>query len=213
MLAFAAMVDKSAKSRRKRMEILRSAAAVFRKRGYYGASIDEIAGALKMTKASLYYYFKNKEEMLYSCHHYSLSLLLGLLDKVRTEYTAPEDQLRTLIRYFVRLIIDDLHGTALTGDMGALTSGHRRKIVAMRDEFDKGLRLILERGMEAGVFRRTDPKLAAFAILGAVNWIPRWFDPRGPAHSDEIADAFTHDLIDGLLNGSPNNNQAEPLVS
>ena len=66
---------------RKRVEILRSAAAAFRRRGYHGASVDEIARALHMTKGNLYYYFESKEEILYFCHDYSLDILLRLLDE------------------------------------------------------------------------------------------------------------------------------------
>ena len=61
---------------RKRIEILRAAAAVFRRRGYHGASVDQIARALKMAPGNLYYYFRNKEEILFACHQYSLDRLL-----------------------------------------------------------------------------------------------------------------------------------------
>ena len=54
----------------RRTEILKSAAAAFRRRGYHGASVDEIASALAMTKGNLYYYFKNKEEIIFACHEY-----------------------------------------------------------------------------------------------------------------------------------------------
>ena len=60
----------------RRVEILKSAAAAFRRRGYHGASVDEIASALEMTKGNLYYYFRNKEDILYACHEYSLDVLL-----------------------------------------------------------------------------------------------------------------------------------------
>jgi hypothetical protein len=52
--------------------------------------------------------------------------------------------------------------------------------------------------MQSGVFKSNDPKLLAFALFGAVNWIPRWFNPNGPATSDEIADRFADYLIAGL---------------
>jgi len=60
---------------------------------------------------------------------------------------------------------------------------------------------VLQEGMEAGVFRRGDVKLLAFAILGAVNWIPQWFDPRGSATSEEIGRAFADYLLAGLRVG------------
>jgi hypothetical protein len=52
--------------------------------------------------------------------------------------------------------------------------------------------------MASGLFAATDAKLISFAILGAVNWIPRWFDPAGPATSQQIADRFADYLIAGL---------------
>ena len=67
-----------------------------------------------------------------------------------------------------------------------------------RDRFDRGMRLILEEGIATGAFAPGDPKLVAFAMLGALNWIARWFSPAGPASSDEIATRFADYLIAGL---------------
>ena len=183
---------------RKRVEILRSAAAAFRRRGYHGASVDEIARALHMTKGNLYYYFKSKEEILYFCHDYSLDILLDLLRRTEEEGGAPEKRLRALIEAFVHMIIDELHGTALTMDLQALSPRLLRRVIARRDRFDRGIRRVLQQGMKAGAFAPGDPKLLTFAILGAVNWITRWFDPRGPARSDEIARTFADYLVAGL---------------
>ena len=101
----------------RRIEILKSAAAAFRRRGYHGASVDEIASALEMTKGNLYYYFKNKEEILFACHDYSLDMLLALMADVQAETSSPDAKLRRLVLAFVHLILDELHGTALTLDL------------------------------------------------------------------------------------------------
>src|SRR5256712_9038136 len=190
--------DRRDKVRRKRVEILRSAAAAFRRRGYHGARVEEIARALHMTKGSLYYYFGDKAEILYSCDDHPLDILLDLLARVEKEGGPPEDRLRTLILAFVHMIIDELRGTALTMDLQALSPPLLRKVIAKRDRFDRGVRRVLKEGMDEGLFTRGDPKLLAFAILGAVNWITRWFDPRGPASSDEIGQAFADYLLAGL---------------
>jgi AcrR family transcriptional regulator len=187
------------KSAKKRLEILRGAAAVFRRRGFHGASVDAIARQLRMTKGNLYYYFRNKEEILYFCHDYSVNLLLDLLERIEASDAPPAQKLRTLVIEFVHMIIDELHGTALTLDPQALSPPRLGKIIAKRDKFDRGMRRILRQGMDAGVFRSGDPKLMAFAILGAVNWIPRWFNPSGPAHSDEIAAVFADYLVAGVM--------------
>ena len=104
-----------------RVEILKSAAAAFRRRGYHGASMGEIAQALHTTKGSLYYYFKNKEEILFFCHDYSLDILLELLARVEKEGGSPADKLRELVAAFVHHILDDLRGTAMTLEFQALS--------------------------------------------------------------------------------------------
>jgi TetR/AcrR family transcriptional regulator len=204
------MKRRQARAQERRVEILKSAAAAFRHRGYHGASVDEIASALEMTKGNLYYYFRNKEEILYFCHDYSLDILLGLLDTVEADGNPPDVRLRQLVVAFVHMIIDELQGTALTLDLGALSPPLLRRVIAKRDRFDQGIRRILQEGMERGTFARGDPKLLTFAIMGAVNWISRWFDPQGRATSDEIGEAFADYLLAGLRRGR--DGPGEPAV-
>ena len=181
-----------------RVQILKSAAAAFRRLGYHGATVEEIAAALHMKKGNLYYYFRNKEEILFACHQHSLDRLHELLDGVEQSGVSPEEKLRRLIVAFVHTILDELHGTALFLDLEALSPAHLKAVIVRRDRFDRGIRKVLEEGIGTGAFAKGDAKLLAFAILGAVNWIPRWFDPRGPASSQEIADRFSDYLIAGL---------------
>jgi AcrR family transcriptional regulator len=182
---------------------MRAAASCFRRQGYHGTSVEEIAGALRMTKGNLYYYFRDKEEILYFCHDYSLDLLLDLLKRVRREERSPPGRLRRLIEAFVHMILDELHGTALTLDFGALSPPLLARVIRKRDRFDRGVREILREGMAEGAFAPGDPKLLTFAMLGAVNWITRWFDPSGPATSTEIGRVFADYLLRGLRAEEP----------
>src|SRR6516225_2300136 len=173
-----------------RVDILKSAAKAFRKLGYHGATVEQIAAALHMKKGNLYYYFKNKEEILFACHQYSLDRLTELLDKVERSASTADEKLRTLIVAFVHMILDELHGTALLLDLEALTPSHLRQVIVRRDRFEHGVRRLLLEGMELGTFAPGDAKLLAFALFGAVNWIPRWFSPQGSATSQEIGERF-----------------------
>jgi TetR/AcrR family transcriptional regulator len=186
----------------KRVEILKTAAAAFRRRGYHGASVDEIASTLAMTKGNLYYYFRNKEDILYACHDYSLNLILEVMDEIQREEIAPDEKLRKLIVAFVHLIIDELHSTALTLDLQALSPSLLKKVIARRDRFDRGLRAIIQEGIDEGRFAPADTKLVAFAIMGAVNWIPKWFDPEGAASSEQVGETFADYLLAGLRQGA-----------
>ena len=181
-----------------RVDILKSAAKAFRRLGYHGATVEQIAAALHMKKGNLYYYFKNKEEILFACHQYSLDQLMQLLDEVEHSGIAADEKLRRLIVAFVHTILDELHGTALFLELEALSPAHLKAVIVRRDAFDHGVRLVLEEGMATGVFGAGDPKLLAFALFGAVNWIPRWFNPDGPSTSQDIADLFAGFLVAGL---------------
>jgi AcrR family transcriptional regulator len=181
-----------------RIEILKSAAIAFRRLGYHGATVEQIAAALHMKKGTLYDYYRNKEEILLACHQYSLDRLLALLEEVEHSDAAPDEKLRRLIVSFVHTILDELHGTALFLDLEALSAAHREIVVARRDQFDHGMRQVIQDGVQSGVFGHIDAKLLSFAILGAVNWIPRWYNVEGPATSQEIADSFANYLIGGL---------------
>src|SRR5579872_5859531 len=87
-----------------RVDILKSAAKAFRRLGYHGATVEQIAAALHMKKGNLYYYFKNKEEILFACHQYSLDRVLQLFDDVQESHLTPTEKLRTLVAAFVHTI-------------------------------------------------------------------------------------------------------------
>jgi AcrR family transcriptional regulator len=200
-------MPKDASGSDRRIEIMKSAAAAFRRRGYHGASVDEIASALEMTKGNLYYYFKNKEEILFACHDYSLDVLLALMAEVQAEASAPDDKLRRLILAFVHMMLDELQGTALTLDLQALSPPLLKRIIVKRDRFDHGMREIIQQGINEGLFRTGDPKMIGFAMMGAVNWITKWFDPAGPMSSEDIGQRFADYLVGGLLRGQVTRNE------
>jgi TetR/AcrR family transcriptional regulator len=185
-----------------RVNILKSAAKAFRRLGYHGATVERIAAALHMKKGNLYYYFKNKEAILFACHQYSLDELIRLLDEVERSGLPADQKLRRLIVAFVHTILDELHGTALFLDLEALSPAHLKAVIVRRDTFDRGVRRVLEEGMADGTFSPGNPKLLAFALFGAVNWIPRWFNPNGSSTSQEIAERFADYLVGGLKRGA-----------
>jgi TetR/AcrR family transcriptional regulator len=182
----------------RRIDILRAAAAAFRRHGYHGASTEAIAQALGMRKSHLYYYFRNKEEILFVLHDWSSSLLLERLAEVQASGAPAAQKLRALICAFVRMIIDELHGTALTLDLEPLSKEALRKVVRKRDRFERGVRALVQEGIDQGELAPGSAKLKTFALLGAVNWVSRWYSPRGPATSDEIGTAFADALLRGL---------------
>jgi AcrR family transcriptional regulator len=178
--------------------ILASAVAAFGRHGYHGTSMREIADAVQRSKGSLYYYFDHKADILCAAHERALRRMEAALDKIEAAPMTAAAQLRLLMQEHVRAMVDGFHGTALALELDALRPADRRRIVARRDRYEAGLRRILERGIAAGEFRPVDPRLAGFALLGAINWIARWYRPDGPVDAEAIGRAYAALFVDGL---------------
>ncbi|MCA8919789.1 MAG: TetR family transcriptional regulator [Planctomycetes bacterium] len=191
------------KTELKREAILRSAAAAFRRKGYHGTSMEDISEQLLMTKGSLYYYFSDKEAILFACHDFSLDRVLEKMREVIEAQKAANsaDKLGALIQGLVDVMIDDLQGSALALDFTALRDELLEKIIIKRDQFERGMRVVISEGVKNGEFRNVDPKLATFAILGAINWISKWYRPDGSFKAADIGRMYSDLFVKGLSQG------------
>lgn len=188
----------AAKTLRKKLDIMRGAATAFRDRGYAAASVREIARLTGMTPGNLYYYFRNKQELLYFCQDYSLDVLLRQARRIRRKRLGPEEKTRKLIQMQVLCMLDELHGSAGHIEFQAIPKPRLKRIIAKRDEYERMLRSLVQEGVRKGCFARCDPKLVALAILGAVNWSARWYRADGGQTPEAIASAFADYLVRGL---------------
>jgi AcrR family transcriptional regulator len=191
------------KTELKREAILRSAAAAFRTKGYHGTSMEDISEQLLMTKGSLYYYFKDKEEILFACHDFSLDRVLERTREVLNEQKgAPAaEKLSALIDALVHVMIDDLQGSALALDFEALRDEPLAWIVGKRDQFERAMRAVISTGVKSGEFRDVDAKIASFAILGAINWISKWYRADGAFKAADIGRMYSDLFVKGLSKG------------
>jgi AcrR family transcriptional regulator len=186
------------KVERKKLEILQSAAEAFKRSGFLAATMEDISSRLLMTKGSLYYYFKNKEEILYFCQDYSISLMLEMLAEVEKSDDRPDEKLRRVIIGQVSIILDELKASAMHADFQMLSPRLLKKVIGKRDQYERGVRRIIQEGMTQGIFLPGDAKLVAFAILGAINWTVKWFSPNGPMTAEDIGKSFAEFFLRGL---------------
>jgi AcrR family transcriptional regulator len=189
-----------AKRRRRRAEILHAALRAFREQGYHATTLEDIAEHVGVRKTALYHYFPDKEAILYECHRESLGEIDRLMKEARVFDTSSE-RLRHIIREHVRVMTDTLEGSPLAFEVTALSSRRQETIIAARDRYERELREIIDAGIGAGEFRPVDSKIAVFAILGAINWIARWYRPEGSLHAAELGDQFATYLVGGLTCG------------
>lgn len=186
------------KRQRRRAEILHAALTAFREKGYHATTLEDIARRLGVRKQALYHYFTDKEAILFECHRISLDQVSGNLREARRAYRSATDRLRHVIREHVRVMTETLEGSPLAFEVTALGEARQREIIGARDRYERGLRAIIAAGIRAGEFRPVDPKVAVFVILGAINWIARWYQPEGTIQGAELGSVFADHLVGGL---------------
>ena len=182
----------------KRAALIRKAARAFSARGFYNTSLDDIAAELGVTKPALYYYVKNKEEILYACHQ--ISNELGAQAMAYAESVAGNglDRVVALARRYVELLTGEFGASAVLMEFDALQPENRKTIVAGRNRFDRRFRALIAKGVEDGSIRKVDPKLTVFFYMGSVNWMTRWFRPDGAFSGQEMADRFADYLRESI---------------
>ena len=195
------------KALERRLAILRAAAGVFRDRGYESASMDEIAERLDMAKGNLYYYFKNKQELLFFCQDYSLDRLVANAEAILAADEPEDEKLRRVVVGHVVCVLDELDGASAHTMVRALPDDLRAKIIAKRDRYEAIVCGLVEAGMASKVFAAADAKLATLALLGALNSATRWYRPGGRLAPSEIGENFAGLLLDGLRGAEPQSKQ------
>ena len=193
--------DKARAERRylaRRLEILRAAGNQFRVSGFAETGMRDIATAADLSPANLYNYFRGKHEILFFCQDVSLDRLLAALEKARHLRAGVAEKLRLVIVSHLRCVLDEVEGSAAHLLTSALPPRLQRSLVVKRDRYEEGVRQLIVAGARTGEFVPCDPALAARAVLGALNWSVRWFNPEGALTAAEIAEGFADYLIRGL---------------
>jgi AcrR family transcriptional regulator len=198
-----------AKRARRRGEILHAALRAFRERGYHATTLDDIASRLDVRKTALYHYFPDKEAILYECHRESLGELKRILREAK-RLSTPDERIRHVIQEHVRVMTDTLQGSPLAFEVAAFSRRRRTEIIKARDRYEREMRRMITEGIREGTLRNVDPKVSVFAILGAINWIARWYRPEGSLHADELGKQFANHLLDGLAAGTGREDAAVP---
>jgi len=183
----------------RRLGILRRAAEVFRAKGYHGAGMREIADGLGLAPGALYYYFPGKLELLAACQEFSLRALLEGGHAVEASKDAADARLRRLMRHHLETVLDELGGSSVHVAVGELPPDRFAEVFKQRDVYERIVRKVITDGMEEGTFRAVDPKVAATAILGALNWTVVWYRPGGALTPQDIADDYAALFLAGLL--------------
>jgi len=179
----------------KRQAVILAAGQAFRRRGYHNASMTEIAKTLDLTKAALYYYVRNKEEVLYECHLMAYNAMDEIL-RVKHDGASALDKLETLYIDFVNMLTAS--GVSLLTDVNSLRTKNKVDVLSRRAKIERKIIRLVKDGQKDGSIRAGDARLHVFFFMGALNWLNAWYDASGRLKGEDIAAHFALQMRAGI---------------
>ena len=182
----------------KRDAVIRAAAHAFNRKGYHNTSLDDIAAALDVTKPTVYYYVTNKEQLLFECFVAGVEQIRAAFREVKQLKVSARERLNGVLRHYGAAVASEFGWCMVRAeeqDLSPAMSGH---IKALKSEIDQDIRRLIREGIQDGSIHPCDPKMTAFALAGALNWIAHWYRENQSMTGAEIADAFVTIFENGL---------------
>lgn len=188
------------KGRRRRQQLYDAAARLFAAKGYHGASLQDLANKLGLSKSSLYHYFDSKEELLYRLLDEYISQALEEIESFCAEDLTPKEKLARFMRFYTGFYAgDQARLILLVNEVDKLAPKRRRVLEAKERRYLEALKGILADLKAQGLMKDLPPAAAAFAFFGMVHYTYKWYRPKGPLSPDDLADHFLEIFSRGIL--------------
>jgi len=182
----------------KRDAVIRAAARAFNRKGYHNTSLDDIAAALEVTKPTVYYYVSNKEQLLFECFVAGIEEIRAAFRETRSLTVPARERLQAVLRHYGAAVASEFGWCMVRAEDQDLSPDMSAHIKAMKSEIDQGIRRLLREGIQDGSIHPCDPKMTAFALAGALNWIAHWYRESQAMSGTQIAEAFITIFESGL---------------
>jgi AcrR family transcriptional regulator len=184
-----------------RNRVFEVAAEVFHRKGYDNTSMSDIASAAGLTKAGLYHHISSKESLLYTVLDYGLDLTQAYVLEPLEHISDPLERLKTMIDLHLRLVLQErnLEVTGLLHECKTLSSLDRAKINRRKKEYVRIATNLIAEVTKKYHVKDLNAKLAAYALLGMLNWTYQWYKPSGSNTRQEIVETFQQIFLRGIL--------------
>ena len=184
-------------------QVIRSAAELFREKGYAASSMRDLAQKLGIEAASLYSHIKSKEEILHNlCFDMAAEFRKSLVEVEKMKAPATE-RLKLGIIGHIKVMAKDLTASAVfMNEHRHLSQPYLRDFLLLRINYINRFKAIIEDGIRKGEFKESiDTKLAVMTLFSSLNWMPLWYDPTNAKDPNELGKQLADMLINGLRRG------------
>lgn len=183
-----------------REKVLAAAVQLFAEYGYNAATMRDIARIAGIQAASIYYHYASKQALLVEIMETHMHHLNANLEHIVSKREVFQQKLDEAIANHIRL-----HTTykseffIVDTEIRALVGENRGYILSLRDQYEALLQRLLREGMEQGILRQTDVKVASYAIIAMCTEVAKWFRPAGRLSVQQVIDIYSQMITEGLL--------------
>ena len=190
-----------------RENIIQSSLELFAQEGYHAVSVNKIVEEAKTSKGGFYYHFATKNEVLFEIHDVFITYALEKVLAANALNSTPENRLIKIIDEFVKVFdVYKSHLSVFYQEAFFLDDKYEEIIKVKRNDFKYVIINVLEDGIKAGEFRKEiDVKITTMAILGMVNWIYKWYDPKGSKTITDISNIYIDLILRSVVIGYDKN--------
>ena len=181
-------------------EILSTAAILFADKGFRAITINDIAAGLGYTKSVVYYYFKNKNEILWQIFNRMYESYQQAIDEVIGKSLSPTETLHEILYQHALQVMKRKHWTAIYfRDESELEPEQQNLMRKRKREYDASIEKVYQEGVKEGVFVDIPSHIAVSGFLGMCNWSHTWFNDNGSHTAEQIAGYYCSIMSKGYL--------------
>ncbi len=181
-----------------REAILAEAKQLFSSKGYRGTTLADLTSVFDVSRPSIYYYFKSKVELLSELHEQGFDAASYRFDEVFQSDMPTREKFRKILELHATNLANDTDLIKiLFMDIDEMPEKLAREIIQRRKKHTERIIEIYKTGVEEGVFKDIDPKMAVHLLMGACNWLTMWYSPKKSVKPEEIVDSLLEILTDG----------------
>ncbi|MGE0375434.1 MAG: TetR/AcrR family transcriptional regulator [Planctomycetaceae bacterium] len=181
-------------------EICRTAAKVICEKGFDAASMNDIAAAVNLTKAGLYYYTTGKLDLLYRIVEFAMTLVEEQVVQPCAAIEDPQERLQQMIRNHVILVAEGGGQISILSDeVNCLPPRERRAIIERKRQYLDFVRETMRELKAAGHLQNLNPDIAALNLFATISGVARWYRQGGKLSPEGVADEVVKFLLGGIL--------------
>ena len=146
----------------------------------------------------MYYYVRNKEELVYQCYLRAAAVGREAMQLALDENANGMETVLRYLRYHIEIMVGDRGPIAIMSEIPSLKSAHRTEVLELSRQHSARFEEILNAGIDDGSIASCDVRMTGNAIMGSINWIPKWHHGDA-ATGSVIASEFPVILTRGLI--------------